>query len=324
MVLALHTDTDQDTFPTFCFGAGVFSGAYSPVVEAESHAAVRRALDRGVQLFDTSPYYGESERVLGDALRHAANAYPRQTYRISTKIGRYGLLRRDFDYSAERVRASVAESLRRLGTDYLDIVFCHDVEFVDEEMVLDQALPALFELKDKGVIRMVGISGYPLEVLLRIAEAQAARGRPLDILLSYCHYTLQNTRLAEYTPRFRAAGIRRLLNASPLSMGLLRDADAPAWHPVGAQMREVVAECARLCRERGRHLADLALQYAMAYTGADAIVVGCSTPKEVDCALAQFRATRHTSDVDQELLETVLAVLAPYRDYSWPSPPADA
>jgi L-galactose dehydrogenase len=139
--------SDTGTFPSFCFGAGVFSGAYNAISKEDAYAAVRRALDRGVRLFDTAPYYGDSEIILGEALRRVASVYPRSSYQLSTKIGRYGLKRTDFDYSAARIRASIKQSLARLGTNYLDVVFCHDVEFVTPEQVLDEALPTLYELK---------------------------------------------------------------------------------------------------------------------------------------------------------------------------------
>jgi aryl-alcohol dehydrogenase-like predicted oxidoreductase len=136
------------------------------------------------------------------------------------------------------------------------------------------------------------------------------------------------------------------MNASPLSMGLFRDSDPPLWHPLYKELRSVIAECAQMCRERGYRIADLALQYAMSYTGADTIVVGCCTPAEIDCALDQFRLIRktdayaapeneisdtavantHTTLVleDIDLVNQILAKLGPYHNHVWPSPPPDA
>ena len=103
----------------------------------------------GINVFDTSPYYGASEFVLGDALEAVRDEFPRSSYYIQTKVGRYGLTAKDFDYSAERVTNSVKESMRRLHTDYLDLVLCHDVEFVKFEDVVGPggALEGLFKLK---------------------------------------------------------------------------------------------------------------------------------------------------------------------------------
>ncbi|RKP24863.1 NADP-dependent oxidoreductase domain-containing protein, partial [Syncephalis pseudoplumigaleata] len=259
----LSMSADSKAFPDFCFGTGVFSGAYNAITEANAYAAVERALERGVRMFDTAPYYGRSEVILGEALRRVAGRFPREHYLLSTKIGRYGPKRVDFDYSASRVRDSVAESCRRLGVDKLDIVFCHDVEFVDASQVLDEALPVLFSLKDRGIIDRVGISGYPLDTLLDLARKQAERGRPLDIVLSYCHYTLQNTLLDAYIPRFHAAGISRIINASPLCMGLFRDGDPPEWHPASEELRQATRRASILCREAGLSIADVALRFSL-------------------------------------------------------------
>ncbi|KAI9592910.1 NADP-dependent oxidoreductase domain-containing protein [Syncephalis fuscata] len=332
--------TNLDDFPSFCFGAGVFSGAYNSITETNAYAAIEQALERGVRMFDTAPYYGRSEIILGKALQRVAKRFPRDQYLISTKIGRYGPKRADFDYSASRVRQSIKESCDRLGVDKLDIVFCHDVEFVSEAQVLDEALPALFELKEQGLIGRVGISGYPLDVLLSIAEKQAARNQPLDILLSYCHYTLQSTLLKEYSPRFRATGISRIINASPLSMGLFRDADPPEWHPASQELRQTARHCAALCHEQGCSIADIALYFSMQFTGADTIIVGCSTPEELDCALDRFmeihgpnQSAIHSFGTNNNgydkahytsCLKQIQLLLAPYHNVSWASPPPDA
>lgn len=86
---------------------------------------------------------------MGDALEALKSEYPRESYYIQTKVGRYGYRPRDFDYSGKRVRESVMESMRRLHTDYIDVVLCHDVEFVDFNDVVGSgnALESLFQLK---------------------------------------------------------------------------------------------------------------------------------------------------------------------------------
>lgn len=103
----------------------------------------------GINVFDTSPYYGRSEYILGDALLSLRDEFPRNSYYLQTKVGRYGYTTKDFDYSASRVRESVFESMRRMHTDYLDVVLCHDTEFVDFQDVVgpNGALEALFKLK---------------------------------------------------------------------------------------------------------------------------------------------------------------------------------
>lgn len=95
----------------------------------EGIRSVREAFSLGVNYFDTSPYYGagKSEELLGKALQ----GLPRSEIVLATKVGRYGL--DTFDFSAETVTESVHTSLERLRTDYVDVIQCHDVEFVDLE-----------------------------------------------------------------------------------------------------------------------------------------------------------------------------------------------
>jgi Aldo/keto reductase family len=84
----------------------------------------------GIRAFDTSPYYDNSEIILGDALQALSREFPRRAYQLLTKVGRYGPTTADFDYSRDAVRRSVRRSLRRLHTPYLDVVYVHDIEFV--------------------------------------------------------------------------------------------------------------------------------------------------------------------------------------------------
>ena len=94
----------------------------------------------------------------------------------------------DFDFSARRVREGVEESLRRLKTDYVDLLQVHDVEFGDVNQIISETLPEIRRLQQEGKARFIGITGYPLKVLRRIAEAVE-----VDTILSYCRYNLVTT-----------------------------------------------------------------------------------------------------------------------------------
>ncbi|CAO3680575.1 unnamed protein product [Rhizopus microsporus] len=279
------------------FGAGALSGAYDTIEGHMPIEACREALLSGINSFDTSPYYGKSEYILGDALLELRNEFPRDHYYLATKVGRYGYTVKEFDYSAKRVYESVEESMRRMHTDYLDIVYCHDVEFVDFEQVVgpNQALEALFDLKSKGKIKYVGCSGYPLEVLLRIAEHQHKKGQPLDIILSYCHYNLQNTKLADYTPKFREAGVKYIFNASPLAMALFRDAGPPDWHPAHAELREAARKVAQVAADHGFSIANLASRFAFRGQDVfqlDATIIGLARKSEVQEAMRAWKEAK--------------------------------
>src|SRR5262245_56903938 len=143
--------------PILSFGASSLGQEFRPVTLEEAIRAVRAALDNGLSFFDTSPFYGRgmSEVLLGVALRDT----PRDRYLLCTKLGRYDL--NHFDFSAKRVAESIDVSLHRLGTDHLDIVLCHDIEFVEMQQIVDETLPALCVARDQGKVRFIGFSGYP-------------------------------------------------------------------------------------------------------------------------------------------------------------------
>ncbi|KAI9044991.1 Aldo/keto reductase [Aspergillus affinis] len=231
---------------------------------------IRRAFDVGMKAIDTSPYYEPSEQLLGEALAspEVTGKYSRSDYILMTKAGRISA--DQFDYSAECIQKSVQRSLDRLGTSYLDVVFCHDVEFVSMEEAI-QAVGALFELSEKGQVRCVGISGYSIDRLVRIAHTvQKQYNRPLDIVQNWAQMTLQNTRLERYgIPALRGAGVSTICSSSPLASGLLRAGDVPSgklgdWHPAPDGLRSVVKQSSNWVEKQGSTLAGLALRFSLA------------------------------------------------------------
>ena len=140
--------------PILSFGASSLGAEFRNVTVDEALASVHVALECGLNFIDTSPFYGRgmSEVLLGVALK----GVPRDSYLLGTKLGRYDLAH--FDFSAKRVAESVDVSLHRLGTDHLDIVLCHDIEFVPMQQIVDETLPALRKAKEAGKVRFIGIS----------------------------------------------------------------------------------------------------------------------------------------------------------------------
>jgi D-arabinose 1-dehydrogenase len=267
------SQTDQklhDILPSLIFGTATFNNQYNKDVYAmDTNGLVAAALDQGIRAFDTSPYYGPAEELLGTALESISSKYPRETYRLMTKVGRIGL--NEFDYSPTWIRTSIARSLQRLHTSTLDIVFCHDVEFAGSTDEIVTAVRELRRLRDEtGCVRFVGVSGYPVPVLCAMAEAVVKEtGEPLDAVMSYAHFTLQNQTLWSIgVPRLRAAGVDCVLNASVLGMGLLREGGVPVgksgdWHPAPEGLRGAVHDAAKLCSENGEKLEDVAIRWAL-------------------------------------------------------------
>src|SRR5881628_3662660 len=181
--------------PIISFGASSLGQEFRNVDLDEAIRSVHVALDAGMNFIDTSPFYGRgmSEVLLGVALR----GMPRERYLLGTKLGRYDAAH--FDFSARRVVESVDVSLHRLGVDYLDICLCHDIEFVDMARVVEETIPALRKVQQQGKVRFIGISGYPMKIFKYVLDRT-----PLDLVLSYNQYTLQNTRLADLVPYLKS------------------------------------------------------------------------------------------------------------------------
>jgi aryl-alcohol dehydrogenase-like predicted oxidoreductase len=261
----------SSSLPPLVFGTATFNYQFNldPFALGPTEI-IQRALVHGVRAFDTSPYYGPAEEILGTALstEFVRKHYSREQYYILTKVGR--ILADSFDYSPAWVRYSVKRSCRRLRTDYLDVVYCHDVEFVSPEEVLD-AIKELRRIRDEeGIIKYVGISGYPVAVLSSLAEMILREtGEPLDAVMSYANFTLQNTRLlSEAVPRLIAAGVDVVPNASPLGMGLLRGQGPPIgamgnWHPAPDELRRAVRAASDWTDKQGERLEVVALRFAL-------------------------------------------------------------
>lgn len=286
--------------PILSFGASPLGQEFRPVSLDEALESVRVALDCGLNFIDTSPFYGRgrSEVLLGVALRDV----PRDRYTLCTKLGRYDL--RHFDFSAKRVFESVDVSLHRLGTDHLDIVLCHDIEFVEMQQIVEETLPALRQVQQAGKVRFVGFSGYPQKIFRFICDQTE-----VDCVLSYNQYTLQNTRFAEETvPHLKAKGIG-LMNAGPFSARLLSNAPLPHWLKEPEEVKAAARRAAGYCAERGVDLAKLALQFSCANPDITTTIAGSANPENIR-KWAQWME----EPIDQQLLEEVRAIFRPVKN----------
>src|SRR3954463_12407454 len=257
--------------PVLSFGASSLGQEFRNVDLGEALASVHAALDVGMNFIDTSPFYGRgmSEVLLGMALRDV----PRDSYILGTKLGRYD--RAHFDFSARRVVESVDVSLHRMGVDHLDICLCHDIEFVDMSQIVEETLPALRQVQEQGKVRFVGVSGYPMKAFRYVLDRT-----DLDVVLSYNHYTLQNTMFGDLVPYLKEKGVG-IMNAAPFSARLLPNAPLPAWHKATPEVRAVCRRAAEHCAARGADIAQLALQFSIANPDMTTCVTGSANPDRV-------------------------------------------
>lgn len=282
------------------FGASSLGQEFRNVDLTDALRSVHVAMDRGMNFIDTSPFYGRgmSEMLLGRALPEI----PRDSYYLGTKLGRYSA--QHFDFSARRVEESVDISLERLKVDHLDIVLCHDLEFVEMSQIVEETLPALRKQVEKGKVRFIGVSGYPMKMFKYVLNHAQ-----IDVLLTYNHYTLQNDMALELVPICKELGVG-LMNAAPFSARLLTNAPLPDWHKATPLVREVAKQAAEHCSNRGVDIAQLALQFSLANPDFTTCVTGSANPDRI----SQWVDWAETP-LDETLLGEVLEILRPIHNW---------
>jgi aryl-alcohol dehydrogenase-like predicted oxidoreductase len=286
--------------PILSFGASSLGQEFRSVALDDALKSVHVALDCGLNFIDTSPFYGRgmSEVLLGIALR----GVPRDSYTLCTKLGRYDL--QHFDFSAKRVAESIDVSLHRLGTDHLDIILCHDIEFVPMQQIVDETIPALRKAKQAGKVKAIGFSGYPQKIFKFICDQT-----DVDCVLSYNQYTLQNTRFADETvPYLKAKGIG-VMNAGPFSARLLTNAPLPAWLKEPENVKAAARAAAAHCAAKGVDIAQLALQFSLQNPDIATTVSGSANPTNI-----RNWAKWAAEPIDQQLLAEVQAIFAPVKN----------
>lgn len=286
--------------PILSFGASSLGAEFRGVSLDEVFGSVRAALELGINFIDTSPFYGRgmSEVLLGVALKDV----PRDDYNICTKLGRYAV--DHFDFSARRVAESVDVSLHRLGCGHLDIVLCHDIEFVPLDQVIEETIPALRKQQEAGKVRYIGISGYPQKIFHKVLEAT-----DLDCVMSYNQYTLQNTRFADETiPLLKEKGVG-IMNAGPFSARLLTNSQLPDWFRDPKEVQDVAKKAAAHCNEQGVDIAELALQFCLQNEDITTTVAGSANPNNIR-KWAQWAA----NPVNESLIAEVQEIFAPVKN----------
>lgn len=295
------------------FGASSLGGVFHGIKESEAIEAVHVAIDGGMNFIDVSPYYGhyKAETVLGKALREI----PRDKYLLSTKVGRYG---KDgvntWDYSGKRATESVYESMDRLGIDHIDLINVHDIEFQASlpgglQKVVDETLPALVELREKGLVSHVGITDLQLKNLKWVVDHAPAG--TVESILNFCHYCLCDDELTDYLDYFEERGIG-VINASPLSMGLLSERGVPDWHPAPKPLVEACQRAMQHCKAKGTPIEKLAIQYSVSNPRVTTTLFSSANPANVKRNLEWSK-----EPIDWQLVQEVQEIIGDQKRVTW-------
>jgi D-threo-aldose 1-dehydrogenase len=269
-------------------GTAPLAGLYQTVNEARAIETIQYAYSQGITLFDSAPLYGTgaAEELMGKALAGIA----RDSYVISTKIGR--LLdpeshKMTFDYSREGVLRSLEGSLRRLQTDRVDILHIHDPDDHPEE-ALDEAYPALDELRRQGVIKAIGAGMNQWQALMKFAL-----NADFDCFLLAGRYTLLEQTSLEFLEICRQRNIGILLGGV-FNSGILATGPKPGAKYQYAEAPEAVMEKARLldevCRRYHVGLSTAAIHFAHTHPAVTSLVLGAVSPQEVEQNLVSMES----------------------------------
>lgn len=290
------------------FGASSLGGVFHNIREAEGIEAVFTAIEKGMNFIDVSPYYGhyKAETVLGKALKDI----PRDKYILSTKVGRYG---KDgvntWDYSAQRATESVYESMERLNIDYIDLINVHDIEFADLNQIVNETLPALVALCEKGVVGHVGITDLQLENLQWVIDHSPAG--TVESVLNFCHHCLNDDKLVDYLDYFEERGIG-VINASPLSMGLLSQRGVPDWHPAPQSLVEACQKAVQHCLAKNYPIEKLAIQYSVSNPRIATTLFSSANPQNV------IKNIEYAEEpIDWQLVQEVQDIIGNQKRVSW-------
>lgn len=285
-------------------GTGSIGEMFGPASLDDAVHTVHAAIDLGVNLIDTSVYYGSAEERLGVALKGR-----RSKVILATKAGRFGP--DEFDFSPARIRASLEQSLSRMNTDYVDIFHLHDVEFVPLDPILTKGFEVLQRLKDEGKCRFVGMTGYPLKTIERVISETN-----VDVVLTYAKGTLLDSSLTErIVPLASDRGVG-VMNAAAVSLGLLtpRGSNIAEGHPATPAIRESAMKMRELAVQRGIDISFIANQYSIWRSGAATTVVGTSKIKNLKSAIAAGEVPP-----DPDLEAAFLSLRPPPSDRQWVS-----
>lgn len=272
-------------------GLAPIGGLYSPVSEQQARDTVEKAWDLGIRYFDVAPLYGNglSETRAGAVLRDK----PRESFVLSTKVGR--LLRPGgadgqriwsesvdvtpvFDFTADGVARSYAESLTRLGLDRADLLHVHDPdEFFDQAVA--EALPELVSLREQGRISGVSVGMNQTKMLVEFV-----RTGMLDSVLAAGRYTLLDQSAAEeLLPLCLSFGVS-VIAAGVFNSGILASPRPGATYDYGQASPDLISRALAIeevCSSHGVPLRAAAIQFPLTSAAVTCVLVGARSPAEV-------------------------------------------
>lgn len=245
---------------------------------------IHEALDSGINLIDTSPFYGDSERKIGLAIREYGK---RESFLLSTKAGTHPHLK---GYSAEIILKSIENSLKQLKTDYLDVVHVHDPGIKDFDKLMEDGggIETLSELRYQGVIRNIGLGVRDHQLHSKFIDSGFA-----DVILPYLDYNLLSQTATTLLNHSAENNISVFLG-SPLCMGLLSGKNPKELNISHFDIKNEVSvdkafEMYEYCLKNDLNLMSLNFKFIKENPAISTVLVGPSTKEELGQNIQAFQ-----------------------------------
>lgn len=245
------------------YGCATLAELYNNFESNEYLDILEFSYKNGINYYDVAPFYGGeiAEKRLGEFIKKINN---REDIFIATKIGRYTSKNSlsgaggYFDFTPKKIEESIKKSLENLNISYIDLIQCHDIEYVELKKIID-ILPLLEHYKSIGLINGIGINSYPIQPLKNIIENTKIK---IDSVGTYAHNTIINNTIIDHIDYFKNKDIE-IINSSPLAMGLLTEKGPPSWHPASKLMLNKVSELNLYCKNNKENISDLSMKYSL-------------------------------------------------------------
>lgn len=253
-------------------GGAAIGNEFGDVPESQAVRVIHMAIDAGVNFLDTAAQYGlgESERRFGVALADGK----RSQVILATKAVMRGT---PYDYAT--TMASVEASLRRLQTDYIDLIQLHEAETTTFDVAIDGCIAAFLDLKKAGKVRAIGVNARNLGIL----TPYIATGY-VDTVLTYCRYMLIDTTLHDQLAPLTQAHQIGVINGSPLGMGIMTDAPAPFLrhdHTLLAEAERRKGLITHLRKPGAHGFVEAAMRYSLTSDDIAVTLTGAAQPDQL-------------------------------------------
>lgn len=306
-----YKNFNNKSVSNIAYGCATLANIYNPISEYKSNDIISFCYKNGINYFDVAPFYGGgvAEQRLGIGITNI----PRDKIFIATKIGRYtdkeslsgagGY----FDFSPSKIEESIKLSMKNIGINHIDLLQCHDIEYVNTKDILD-ILPLLEHYRNIGIINSFGINTYPLDVLCDIINTTNIK---IDSVGTYAQHTIINNTLNDYIPYFESKDIK-VINSSPLGMGLLTDKGPPSWHPASKLMLNTVTDIKMLCNNNNNKIEEVSMIYSLNNSNILTTISGGNSIEEI-----RNNINFLDSKINDSFFKQINAISSPIKNKLW-------